>query len=249
MIYSIILTTLEQEPRTIKNRILIAITKAKLWNQSRKRANNYHEWDLESDLNQRKPVFDDPSIAKTIARIPNRKKLIDNALVRCMEQKGLIKITDLEYIQYLISNGANFRHDDYAAFINAAKTGKIDCVRYFLDLGADVHANFDEALKLAAINLHFDVVKVLVEQGADYHKGNNVAFRWAAMSYKGQFNHEITDYFLLELGMTVLPGTREWLVRHRCKHESELVMKMDLMQKLESKFPPKETPKAKAKKI
>lgn len=249
MTNSIILISLEKEPRTIKNRILIAITKAKLWNESRKKANNYDKWDLESDLNQRKPVFDDPYIVKKIARIPNTKNIINDALVSCMGQGGLIKGTNLEYVQYLISNGANFRHDNYAAFIHAAKTGKIDCVKYFLELGADVHANFDEALKLAAANLHFDVVKVLVEQGADYNKGNNVAFRWAARNYKGQANHEITDYFLLELGMKVLPGTREYLVRHRCKHESEIVMKMDLMKKLESKFPPKETPKAKAKKI
>lgn len=175
-----------------------------------------------------------------------------NGLGNYNVHRGLTIATEhgnLTLAKYFIKNGARIEQNNFSVFVIAAKQGHLDLVKYFHEVGADIQANFNEALKLAAQAGQLETVKYLIENGADYHMGNNVAFRWAANNSR----HEITNYFLIDLGMTVLPGTRTWLYKHRCKHEFELILKHDSIcssySHLDKKLPPKGTGKAKQKKI
>lgn len=155
----------------------------------------------------------------------------------------------LKSVELLVAKGADIHAGCDGALILAAENGHTEVARFLIEKGCNVQTLFDAPLKLAANNGHLETVKMLVESGADYHRGNNVAYRWALRAG----HPDVARYFVFELGMTLLPGTRTWLYKKKFRDEFYEILKRDkikaMKEHFEERLPPKGTEKVKTVKI
>ncbi|PVU88970.1 hypothetical protein BB559_005283 [Furculomyces boomerangus] len=105
---------------------------------------------------------------------------------------------NLEFVKYLVENGADIRTNNDVAFRSASLNGHLDVVKYLVDNGADIHANNDSALRLAAKYGYLDVVKYLVQSGADIHANGDIDLREASVNRRS----EVVKY-LIENGADI----------------------------------------------
>lgn len=91
--------------------------------------------------------------------------------------------------------------------IEAAASGRVNCVRRLLDLGADIHVEDDEGpdtpLQLAAMHGHSATVKLLLDRGADIHAASGFDEPEGALLHASEYGHAKTIALLLDHGADI----------------------------------------------
>jgi hypothetical protein len=117
---------------------------------------------------------------------------------------------------------------DNNALVSCSMHGKIEWVEYLLKNGADVHTNDDLALRWACDQGYIEIVKLLLDAGADVHTRNDTTLRWANKNGRTEvvkilqdwinkkiYEFERSDNSLRNLGISKRALIENWLKKYK----------------------------------
>ena len=107
-----------------------------------------------------------------------------------------VQIGDLKKVKYLVSQGADVRHNNNLPIKLASRNGHLEVVKYLVSQGADIRSGNNFAIKNASQKGHLAMVKYLVSQGADFRIDNDYPIRIAF-----QNGHVKVVKYLVSLGV------------------------------------------------
>ena len=100
----------------------------------------------------------------------------------------------IEFVKYLLDNGANVSGNDHIFIKLAAHKNSLDLFKLLHEYGADIHVDDEYPLRASCFYGNEDITKYLLENNADVHAKNDYCLRCAVQDSEKELVELLLEY-------------------------------------------------------